>query len=120
MMRVFIDLAMDTEADERVRSVCAVAVLDRAGIRPVDFDPTKEKPSAHDFNPRAYTPEQLDVIQAAPRLMLNPPRPQATERAGGRCGARAFGFSSGSRDRSIPGPLNLCSVWRTAFPKRAI
>ena len=41
MMRVLIDLAMDTEADERVRSVCAVAVLDRAGIRPVDFDPTK-------------------------------------------------------------------------------
>ena len=80
MMRVLIDLAMDTEADERVRSVCAVAVLDRAGIRPVDFDPTKEEPAGPKFNPRDYSPEQLDIIEAALRLMLNPPpKPHAPE-----------------------------------------
>jgi hypothetical protein len=41
MIRGLIELAR-TAQDERVRSVCAVAVLDRAGIRPVDFDPNEQ------------------------------------------------------------------------------
>ncbi|HWZ68746.1 MAG TPA: hypothetical protein VNW89_13035 [Stellaceae bacterium] len=35
MMRELIDLAKTAE-DERVRSVCLIAVLDRAGVRPID------------------------------------------------------------------------------------
>ena len=36
MMKVLIDLASNSAADERVRSVCAVAVLDRGGVKPID------------------------------------------------------------------------------------
>jgi hypothetical protein len=38
VMEELIGLTLNAE-DERVKSVCAVAVLDRAGVRPVDFDP---------------------------------------------------------------------------------
>jgi hypothetical protein len=41
VMQELIRLALSAQ-DERVRSVCAVAVLDRAGIRPVDFDPNEQ------------------------------------------------------------------------------
>ena len=41
MMRELIDLAK-TAADERVRSVCLIAVLDRAGVKPIDYDPAEE------------------------------------------------------------------------------
>ena len=40
MMRGLIELAKTAE-DERVRSVCLVAVLDRAGVRPIDYDEGK-------------------------------------------------------------------------------
>ncbi len=73
MMRVLIDLANDPKEDSRVRSVCAIGVLDRAGLKPIDFDPAEEKESSPRFNPRDYTPEELDVIEAALKLMLRPP-----------------------------------------------
>src|SRR5690349_6164470 len=38
MMYGLIELACEAQ-DERVRSVCLVAVLDRGGLRPIDFDP---------------------------------------------------------------------------------
>lgn len=68
MMQELIDLALHAD-DERVRSVCAVAVLDRAGVRPIDFDPAEDAGRA-DFDPRDFTPEELDQIEAALRLML--------------------------------------------------
>ena len=42
MMQGLIEDA-DNAEDERVRSVCRLAVLDRAGIRPTDFDPEEGK-----------------------------------------------------------------------------
>ena len=42
------------------------------------FDPTSEKPAGPVFNPLYYSPEQLDVIEAALRLLVNPPK-QAEE-----------------------------------------
>ena len=59
VMRELVRLALSAK-DERVRSVCAVAVLDRAGVRPIDFDPNAGKDEGFDFNPRDYTPEQLE------------------------------------------------------------
>jgi hypothetical protein len=56
MMQVLTELARSAK-DERVRSVCAVAVLDRAGVQPIDFDPNEEKDARARFNPRDYTPE---------------------------------------------------------------
>ena len=41
MMRGLIELAR-TAQDERVKSVALVAVLDRAGIRPIDYDPNEQ------------------------------------------------------------------------------
>ena len=68
MMKVLIDLASDPAADERVRSVCAVAVLDRGGVKPID-KPEAEPELRQKFNPRAYTPADLAVIEAALKLM---------------------------------------------------
>ena len=69
-MEVLVGLASDDEVEPRVRSVCAMAVLDRAGIRPIDFDPNEGKGEGFDFNPRDYTPEELEVLEAALRLMV--------------------------------------------------
>ena len=69
MMRGLIDLARTAE-DERVRSVCLIAVLDRAGVRPIDYNPaedtTARKPN---FDPSLYTPEQLAQIEATLRMI---------------------------------------------------
>ena len=69
MMKVLIDLASNSAADERVRSVCAVAVLDRGGVKPID-KPEAEPESKAAFDPRAYNPADLAVIEAALKLML--------------------------------------------------
>jgi hypothetical protein len=41
MMRGLVDLARTAE-DERVRLVCLIAVLDRAGVRPIDYIPAED------------------------------------------------------------------------------
>jgi len=83
MMAGLIDLAKNT-VDERVRSVCLVAVLDRAGVRPIDYDPTVDKVSeSSKFDPSLYSSEELDVIERVLRLMV--------DRAGGQEGVEAIG-----------------------------
>jgi len=72
MMEVLVGLASDHEVEPRVRSVCAMAVLDRAGIRPIDFGPDEAKDEGFDFNPRDYSPEELDQIEEC-RADLSPP-----------------------------------------------
>ena len=46
------------------------ALSDRAGVRPIDFDASKEKDERPKFNPRDYSPRELDLIETALRLML--------------------------------------------------
>ena len=70
MMKVLIDLAADPEADQRVRSVCAVAVLDRAGIRPIDKPEAQREQSNSRFDASKYTVEELEFIGEALTLML--------------------------------------------------
>ncbi len=67
MMRGLIDLARNAE-DERVRSVCLIAVLDRAGVRPID-KPEAEPESKAAFDPRAFNERDLAVIEAGLKLM---------------------------------------------------
>jgi hypothetical protein len=55
----------------------AAWVYEHAWGKPKEYDPNTEKPAGPQFDPRAYSPEQLDVIEAALRLLLNPPKPQA-------------------------------------------
>jgi hypothetical protein len=80
MMLGLIDLAKNAE-DERVRSVCQMAVLDRAGIRPID-KPEPENADRPAFEPRNYTRQDLAVIEAALLLMRQggsaPTEPEVT------------------------------------------
>jgi hypothetical protein len=46
-------------------------VYEHAWGKPKEYDPSEEKPDGPVFDPRAYTPEQLDIIEAALRLMPN-------------------------------------------------
>ena len=69
MMRGLVQLAQHAE-DERVRSVCLVAVLDRAGVKPIDYDPAEEKAERPQFNPRDYSKEELEVIERASRIII--------------------------------------------------
>jgi hypothetical protein len=69
MMRELIDLAKTAE-DERVRSVCLIAVLDRAGVRPIDFDPAQEQAKRPPpFDPSLFTIAELKQLQAAMTLI---------------------------------------------------
>lgn len=68
--RELIRLAHEAE-DERVRSVCAIAVLDRAGIRPIDApDPGLDREQRRRFDPAAYSMAELEVIEAALKLLV--------------------------------------------------
>jgi hypothetical protein len=67
---VLIDLAADAEADQRVRSVCAVAVLDRAGIRPIDKPEPDQEPRRPRLDTSKYTLEELEFLKEALQLMV--------------------------------------------------
>jgi hypothetical protein len=70
MMEGLVELAK-TAQDERVRSFCLVAVLDRAGVKPYEHDPTKDidnKTQLADIVDR-WTPEQ----RALARQLFTPP-----------------------------------------------
>jgi hypothetical protein len=68
LMRSLIDLTKNAE-DECVRSACLVAVLDRAGIRPIDKPEPDQEPGRERWDPSGYSLEELEQIRAALRLM---------------------------------------------------
>jgi hypothetical protein len=82
MMERLVELARSSE-DDRVSSICAMAVLDRAGVRPIDFDPSEEKSALPAFNPRDYEPAELDVIEAALKIMVERRKRQREAMAAG-------------------------------------
>jgi hypothetical protein len=53
LARAAIELALDPETDQRVRSVLIVAGLDRAGVKPIDYAP------AQDVTPPTWDPGAL-------------------------------------------------------------
>ena len=61
-MQRLIELALNA-ADERVASVCGVAVLDRAGIRPTDYDPAQDV-TPPSWDPGALTDEERENLKA--------------------------------------------------------
>jgi hypothetical protein len=63
MMRELIDLAKTAE-DERVRSVCLISVLDRAGVKPTD-KPMEEEEAKRPppFDPSLYSVDELRRMQ---------------------------------------------------------
>jgi hypothetical protein len=77
MMRGLIELANNAE-DERVRSVCLMAVLDRAGVRPID-KPEPEPERDRSWDPRKYTLDELMFIRRALVLMAEDRRERPAE-----------------------------------------
>jgi hypothetical protein len=84
MMVGLIDLAKNA-VDERVRAVCLVAVLDRAGVSPADYDPSRnvERPEFQ-FDPRAYTPDEFAKLEEALKLLMEQRQVVAPKGTGGQ------------------------------------
>ena len=57
VMARLIELALHA-VDERVASVCGVAVLDRAGIRPTDYNPSEDQSQQPSWDPGKLTREE--------------------------------------------------------------
>ena len=62
MMARLIELGLTAE-DERVASVCLVAGLDRAGVKPIDYDPAQDQ-AQPSWNPGALTAEEREQLRA--------------------------------------------------------
>jgi hypothetical protein len=92
-MRELIDLALFADG-ERVRSVCVVAVLDRAGVRPKDFDPLVDDRPSVPFNPRDYSPEDLAVIEKG--VTVDVGQAAAGDHSATAIGCRGMGFADGA------------------------
>ena len=75
------EIADDPNEDTRNRIVAIGMLLERAWGKPKEYDPATEQQKAA-FNPRDYTPEELDQIEAALRLIVL--RQTATSRPGAR------------------------------------
>ena len=86
-------LALEAE-DERVHSVCAGMVMDRAWGRPKEYDPNAETPKkSPPFDPKLYTTDELRhttdelrrmqevMMMIAVRQGLIPPEDEAVELA---------------------------------------
>jgi hypothetical protein len=50
--------------------VCLIAVLDRAGVKPIDYDPKAEGPKKPPpFDPSLYSTEELRQMQAVMQMI---------------------------------------------------
>jgi hypothetical protein len=63
LARAIVELALDPKVDERVRSVCLVAGLDRAGVKPMDYDPSQDQVQPT-WDPGALTDEERGQLKA--------------------------------------------------------
>ena len=63
-----VDLALHAE-DERVRSICLVAVLDRSGVKPIDYDPAQDV-TPPSWDPGALTDEEREQFKAMLQKMI--------------------------------------------------
>jgi hypothetical protein len=73
IMRELIQLGLTAE-DERVKSVACVAVLDRAGVKPIDHDPSEDQVQPT-WDPGALTDEEREQLKAMLRKMVGKSEP---------------------------------------------
>jgi len=62
VMARLIELALHAD-DERVASVCGIGVLDRAGIRPTDYNPSQDQVQPT-WDPGSLDPEEREQLKA--------------------------------------------------------
>lgn len=62
-------LPLSSNADPRLVAVATNSIIERAWGRPKDYDPSTEKPQSG-FDPSLFTPDQLNQIDAALRLII--------------------------------------------------
>ena len=74
LARAIVELALDPKVDERVRSVCLVAGLDRAGVKPMDYDPAQDV-TPPTWDPGALTPEERENLKAYLVKMVRKAKP---------------------------------------------
>jgi hypothetical protein len=63
------ELALDPETDQRVPSVLIVAGLDRAGVKPINYDPVQDV-TPPTWDPGALTPEEREELKALLQKMI--------------------------------------------------
>ena len=73
MMARLIELGLTAE-DERVASVCLVAGLDRAGVKPIDYDPAQDV-TPPSWDPGALTDEEREDLKALLVKMIGKGKP---------------------------------------------
>lgn len=82
MMAELVRLALEAE-DERVRSVCVIAVLDRAGLKPIEAAEMLEQLKAEEkkpkYDPSQYTMDQLQRIDMAIKIIKGVQNEKAAE-----------------------------------------
>jgi len=74
LARAAIELALDPDTDQRVRSVLIVAGLDRAGVKPMDYDPAQDV-TPPSWDPGALTPEERENLKAYLVKMVRKAKP---------------------------------------------
>jgi hypothetical protein len=109
LARAAIELALNPETDERVRSVLIVASLDRAGVEPMDYDPAQDqvKPT---WDPGVLSEEERDQLEAILRKMIGKP---STVRAA--CSRSDKGHGHGTSERGIS---NHRRHWAAVWSRR--
>ena len=96
-------LALEAE-DERVRSVCAGMVMDRAWGRPKEYDPNAEAPKkAPPFDPSLYTTEELRRMQEVMLMIARRQGLVPEEDEGGEPAVEESRDGDGSSHRMFPG-----------------
>jgi hypothetical protein len=63
LARAAIELVLNTDTGDRVRTVLIVAGLDRAGVTPMDYDPAQDV-TPPTWDPGALTPEEREDLKA--------------------------------------------------------
>jgi hypothetical protein len=71
MMYGLVELACEAE-DERVRSVCLIAVLDRGGVKPIDFDPNEAANALNGMSIAERKARLAELIARAQALVSAP------------------------------------------------
>jgi hypothetical protein len=74
LARAAIELALDPQTDERVRSVPIVAGLDRAGVKPTDHDPAEDQVQPT-WDPMQLSAEERGQLRAILEKMVGTGKP---------------------------------------------